>query len=445
MRELAGSEETSSAEQAPTILALKNAVREQIVDQSERDESLFRLPDQLRKRIWNILDEKKESLFPSFVMTLVDRQQLTEEILRQLTGYGVIDSLIKDPEITEIMVNGISQIFIEKSGRLLPVVTEQGLPLSFPSETDLLHVIEKIVAPINRKVDESDPIVDARLSDGSRVNAVIRPVSLGGPVLTIRKFPDVPYTMEQLVNFGALQEPIAELLARLVQARFNIVVCGGTGSGKTTFLNALSMFIPADERIITVEDAAELKLSHIPNLVQLETRPPNTEGKGEITMRDLVRSALRMRPDRIIVGEVRGGEALDMLQAMNTGHEGSLTTGHANSAEDMLSRLETMVLMSGLELPVSAIRKQIAAGVELVVHLGRLRDGSRRVMQIGEVRGMREGEITFAEIARWKTTGVTDEGMLMGHLAATGEVIRRTDKWLAAGLPSHPMLAANGK
>ena len=420
---------------------LKAAVRERIIEQNKKDQRLLSQPERLRQVIWKVLEEEGDSRFGHLILTLEEKRGMVEEIVQQLVGYGIIDPLVKNEQITEIMINGIERIFIEEKGKMRLALSEKGVPLQFESEAELLHLIEKIVAPINRKVDESDPIVDARLADGSRVNVVIRPISLGGPIVTIRKFPENPYNMQQLVELGALSPEIAEWLEKLVQARYNIVVSWGTGSGKTTFLNALSMFIPQTERVITVEDAAELKVTHIENLVRLETRPPNVEGKGAITIRDLVRTALRMRPDRIVVGEVRGGEAVDMLQAMNTGHDGSLTTGHANSARDMLSRLETMVLMSGLELPLPAIRRQIASAVEIIVHLGRLRDGSRKVLQICEIRDYRDGEIECIDLFRWKMEGTDEDGRLRGRLVPTGEAVLQMEKWLSRGF-SEEMFAA---
>jgi pilus assembly protein CpaF len=293
------------------------------------------------------------------------------------------------------MVNGLDNIFIEKSGKLVIATDAQGENLKFDSPDELMYIIEKIVAPINRKIDDSNPIVDARLPNGFRVNIVLNVISLDGTIITIRKFPETPFTMDNLVAKNSLSQEVADFLKKLVKARYNIFVSGGTGSGKTTFLNALSNFINKDERVITIEDAAELKIVGIKNLIRLETRPANVEGKGAITMRDLLKSALRMRPDRIVVGEVRAGEALEMLQAMNTGHDGSLSTGHANTAADMLSRLETMVLMAGVELPLLSIRQQIANAIELIIHLGKLRDGTRRILQITEILGVtQDGYIT---------------------------------------------------
>lgn len=422
------------------IEELKQQVREEVIKESSKDQNLLIDKSKLRSAVWQALEHIESSSYHELLLTTDERRTLTGEIMQQLIGFGIIDPLIKRTDITEIMINGTDHIFVEKNGQLEYAVDDYGEKIKFKSEMDLLTIIEKIVAPINRKVDEANPIVDARLPDGSRVNVVIRPISLGGPIVTIRKFPENPFTMDELIDFGSLDKNIAEWLRKLVQAKYNIVISGGTGSGKTTFLNALSMYIPKNERIITVEDSAELKITQIDNLVRLETRPPNVEGKGEITMRALVRTALRMRPDRIVVGEVRGGEALDMLQAMNTGHDGSLTTGHANSAVDMLSRLETMVLMSGLELPLSAIRQQIASSVEIIVQLGRLRDGSRRVLQITEVTGFANGEIQTKDLFRFKTDSQKSTSeRVVGQLEPTGIKMQQTDKWQITGFTGNPL------
>ncbi|MFB4159392.1 CpaF family protein [Geomicrobium sp. JSM 1781026] len=419
---------------------LKKSVREDIVKQGNKDQKLLSNNDQLRASVWQSLEQQENMHYQDLLLTSEDRRVLTEEIMQQLIGYGIIDPLVHRDDITEIMINGTDDIFVEQGGRLKYAIDEEGERIRFKSENDLMTIIEKIVAPINRKVDESNPIVDARLPDGSRVNVVIRPISLGGPIVTIRKFPSNPFSMEKLVEFGALEPYVAVWLEKLVRAKYNIVISGGTGSGKTTFLNALSMYIPDGERIITVEDSAELKVTHIDNLVSLETRPANVEGKGEIAMRDLVRTALRMRPDRIVVGEVRSGEALDMLQAMNTGHDGSLTTGHANSAIDMLSRLETMVLMSGLDLPIPAIRRQISSSIELIVQLGRLRDGSRRVLQISEILDYEDGEIQYRDLFKFNISSVdSTPEKVVGKLEPTNEIMQQIEKWQAAGFGEQPL------
>lgn len=320
-----------------------------------------------------------------------ERKILIEELVNEITGLGPLQPLLEDADITEVMVNKFDEVYIERKGRL------DLTGVRFESESQLYHTIERIISPLGLRIDESSPMVDGRLPDGSRVNAIIPPLSLKGPVLTIRKFSTVPLTMEDLVEEGTLPGDLARFLAGAVKAKSNIVVSGGTGSGKTTFLNVLSSFIPAGERLITIEDAAELRFNQ-PHVISLESRPPNIEGQGEVTIRDLVRNALRMRPDRIIVGEVRGGEALDMLQAMNTGHEGSLTTAHANSCEDLLRRLETMVLMSDVNLPVGPVREQIASAIDLIVQTARLTDGLRKVVEIARVSSFEDGEIKLTRL-----------------------------------------------
>ena len=372
--------------------------------------SVVRLP--LRRRRW-----------PIGLVT----HEIHQHQIRGIFGYGILTPYVHDETVTEIMVNGPERIFVEQKGRISRALDREGHPLAFADRAEMLTVIEKIVAPLNRKVDESDPIVDARLPDGSRVSIVLPPVALDGPMITVRKFPKHPYSMAELGEMGALTPALQDLLTTFVKARINIVVSGATASGKTTFLNALGMVIPAQERIVTVEDAAELKLTQVENLARMEARPPNIEGKGQITIRDLVRTSLRMRPDRIVVGEVRGGECLDMLQAMNTGHDGSLTTAHANSARDLISRLETMVLMSGMELPVTAIRQQIASAVEIIVHLARLPGGVRRVIQVCEVVGLEQGEVILADLFRWDASA--------GTLVATGRELVRTEKYARSGVP----------
>lgn len=327
--------------------------------------------------------------------TLKEKVELRQELFYSVRKLDVLQELIEDETVTEIMVNGPDAIFVERKGKL------KKWDKCFTSREKLEDVIQQIVGRCNRVVNEAMPIADARLENGARVNAVIQPVALNGPILTIRRFPDTPVTMEKLISLGSLPRECAEFLAVLVKARYSIVIGGGTGSGKTTFLGALSEYIPSDERIITIEDNAELKIQGIPNLVQLEAKMANVEGASSITIRDLIKAALRMRPDRIVVGEVRGGEAVDMLQALNTGHEGSLSTAHANSARDMLSRLETMTLM-GVELPLEAIRRQIASGVDILIHLGRMRDKSRKVLEITEVCGFEDYEIRTRTLYRWK-------------------------------------------
>lgn len=328
-------------------------------------------------------------------LSLKEKVQLRQELFHSVRKLDVLQELIEDETVTEIMVNGPDAIFVERAGKLFR------WEKTFTSQDKLEDVIQQIVGRCNRVVNESMPIVDARLENGARVNAVVRPVALNGPILTIRRFPDTPITMEKLIELGSLPQECADFLRILVKARYSMVIGGGTGSGKTTFLGALSNFIPSDERVITIEDNAELKLQGIQNLVRLEAKMANIEGGSSVTIRDLIKSALRMRPDRIVVGEVRGGEAVDMLQALNTGHEGSLSTAHANSAQDMLSRLETMTLM-GVDLPLEAIRRQIASGVDILIHLGRMRDKSRKVLEITEVCGFENHEIKTRTLYRWK-------------------------------------------
>lgn len=404
---------------------ISQRIRRRLVEAAELDTRAPEAPERTRAMIQRYLDAE-EGAQPLLVLSAAERAAVVERILAGIFGYGVLTPYIHDETVTEIMVNGPERIFVEQGGEIRRARGRDGRPLAFEDTGEMLAVIERIVAPLNRKVDESDPIVDARLPDGSRVNIVLPPVALAGPTITIRRFPKHPYSLGDLTSRGALSPALADLLRALVGARANIVVSGATSSGKTTFLNALGMCIPGGERVVTVEDAAELKLTQVQNLVPLEARPANIEGKGQVTIRDLVRTALRMRPDRIVVGEVRGGEALDMLQAMNTGHDGSLTTAHANSARELMSRLETMVLMSGMDLPVSAIRQQIAGAVELIVHLGRLPDGSRRVLEVTEVLGIGGGEVQLAELYRWDAKA--------GELAWSGKQLGRTDKFARLGV-----------
>jgi len=343
----------------------------------------------------------------------VHHKRLVQEVLNEVIGLGPIEDLIQDDDVSEIMVNGPNQIFVERSGRLSLSDKE------FRDDEHVMQIIDKIVAPLGRRCDESYPTVDARLKDGSRVNCIIPPLALNGPIVTIRKFSKKPLTVKDLVHYGTITQEMADFVAACVKIGLNIVVSGGTGSGKTTTLNLLSSFIPADERIITVEDAAELQLRQ-EHVLSLETRPASIEGEGAIQIRDLVKNCLRMRPDRIVVGECRGGEALDMLQAMNTGHDGSMTTAHANTPRDAIARLETMVLMAGMDLPVKAIRTQIASAVDLIIQQSRLRDGSRKIIAITEVVGMEGDIITLSDIFIFDQTGVDDEGKILGKLKPTG-------------------------
>lgn len=354
------------------------------------------------------------------------RWRLKKELFDSLRRLDILQIFVEDDSVTEIMINGTEHIFIERGGRL------QELDQGFDSPEKLQDVIQQIVAGCNRVVNEASPIVDARLADGSRVNVVMNPVALNGPIVTIRRFPARPVTMDWLVRNHSLSEQAALFLENLVRAGYNIFISGGTGSGKTTFLNALSQFIPAEERVITIEDSAELQLQGLPNLVRLETRNGNMEGCREIGIRELIRSSLRMRPDRIIVGEVRGPEAVDMLQCLNTGHDGSMSTGHANSGKDMLARLESMVLM-GLELPLAAIRQQIASGIDVIVHLGRLRDRSRRVLEIAEILGLEGNEIRLNTLFEFEEAGEDDEGRIIGEFHKRG-TLQKENKLRAAGL-----------
>jgi len=341
------------------------------------------------------------------------REQLFHEILDEMLGYGPIQSFLDDPDVSEVMVNGPNKVYIEKKGKLTKT------NVIFENNEQVLRIIDKIISPLGRRVDSDSPTVDARLPDGSRVNAVIPPVAIDGPSITIRKFNKEKLKVEQLINFGSMSKEMAELLKACVISRLNIIISGGTGSGKTTLLNVLSSFIPEDERIVTVEDAAELQLQQ-DHVVRLESKPPNADGVGSVTIRDLVKNCLRMRPDRIVVGEVRGGEALDMLQAMNTGHDGSLTTLHANTPRDALSRLETMCLMSGLDLPLKVIRQQIASAIDLIIQQSRLKDGTRKITAITEVAGMEGETIVLTDIFKFEQTGVSAQGMVLGEIKPTG-------------------------
>ncbi len=368
-----------------------------------------------------LLEELSLSVYPVEM-----RRRLRKELFDSLRRLDILQIFMEDSTITEIMINGTDHIFMERDGRL------QELDAKFDSMEKLQNVIQQIVAGCNRVVNEASPIVDARLPNGSRVNIVMNPVALNGPIVTIRRFPDQPITMKQLIQYNSISAEAAEFLEKLVYAGYNIFISGGTGSGKTTFLNVLSSFIPSDQRVITIEDSAELRLQGLPNLVRMETRNSNMEGCREIGIRELIRCSLRMRPDRIIVGEVRGAEALDMMQCMNTGHDGSMSTGHANSGEDMLSRLENMVLM-GVELPLGAIRQQIAAGIDIIVHLGRLRDRSRRVLEITEVAEWEGDRIRLNRLFAFEERGQDAQGNILGALQKKGELIHER-KLKAAGL-----------
>ncbi|MEX2415609.1 MAG: CpaF family protein [Paenibacillaceae bacterium] len=385
------------------------------------------LKNRLHKMILSVMkDEDVEAIIPkidamaveiikedeSFRGT-IDRKKVVDELINDLAGFGPINPLLMDPDVSEVMVNGPNLVYVERNGKI------EMTHVQFRDDEHVMNVIDKIVSPIGRRVDESSPMVDARLPDGSRVNIIIPPLALNGPTITIRKFSKDPYTIDDLVKFGTVNQEMAIFLEACVKARLNIFVSGGTGSGKTTTLNVLSSFIPSDERIVTIEDAAELQLWQ-DHVVSLESRPMNIEGKGGITIRDLVRNSLRMRPERIVIGEVRGGEALDMLQAMNTGHDGSLATGHSNSPRDMIARLETMVLMAGIELPVKAIREQIAGAIDLIIQQSRLKDGSRRITNITEVLGLEGDVIVLQDIFVYRQEGINSDGKIAGKLIPTG-------------------------
>ncbi|RUL49582.1 CpaF family protein [Lysinibacillus antri] len=384
-------------------IQLHNYIVEEIKNNPDQDKN----EDRLKELAENFFEIEKEYL------TFEEKNELIQAVKNELYGYGPITRLLADPQITEVMVNGPEDVYFERKGKIYKS------DVTFHDDNHVLKVIERIVSPLGRRIDESNPLVDARLPDGSRVNAIIPPLVLNGPTITIRKFSQNPYTITDLISFDTLSEEMAKFMEICVKAKLNIFISGGTGSGKTTSLNVLSSFIPNDERIITIEDAAELKL-HQEHVVSLEARPSNIEGQGEIKIRDLVRNSLRMRPDRIIVGEVRSAEALDMLQAMNTGHDGSLGTGHANSPRDMLARLETMVLMAGMDLPVRAIREQIAGALDLIIQQSRMKDGSRKITHITEVIGMEGDTIILQDLFVFRETGISVDGKVHGEFVSTG-------------------------
>lgn len=398
------------------VLELRDRIRSQIdFSGAVSDEQLM-----------NIVEQAVFAWCNSHPLTASDKVTLVKRLFHSFRGLDILQPLMEDPSVTEIMINHHAEIFIERQGQM------HLLPAAFESRDRLEDLIQAVVASVNRVVNESSPIVDARLKDGSRVHVVLPPVALRGPSMTIRKFPERPMSMEELVTIGCLTAEAAQFLKLLTAAQYNIFISGGTGTGKTTFLNALSQYIPQDERIITIEDSAELQIRSVPNLVSLETRNANTEGKGGISVRDLIRASLRMRPNRIIVGEVRGGESLDMLQAMNSGHAGSMSTGHSNGAKDMMARLETMV-MSAAEMPVSVIRQQIASALDIVIHLSRFRDRSRRVTEICEVTGVEDGEIQIQPLFRFMEDGEMD-GKVIGRLQRTAYPLSSRDKLQMAGL-----------
>ena len=402
---------TAPPDQAPggRIHDIKNEVQNRLLQELDPSMDVTQTAEVRRQ-----IEELFESILAemNIVLSRPERRRLFEQIVAEILGLGPIEPLLADESITEVMVNGAKNIYIERAGKIIRE------PTSFESNDHLMRIIDRIVAPLGRRIDESSPYVDARLQDGSRVNAVIPPISLGGPTLTIRKFAKNPITVEQLTEYGTITPESIEFLKACVIARINMVISGGTGSGKTTMLNVISQYIPSDERILTIENAAELQLRQ-EHVVTLESRPPNIEGRGEVTIQDLVINSLRMRPDRIIVGEIRDEAALDMLQAMNTGHEGSMTTAHSNSPRDTISRIETMTMMAGMDLPTRAIREQIASALQLVVHLERMRDGTRKLTHISEIQGMEGDVITMTDLFVFEQTGLED-GKVIGRLRPTG-------------------------
>lgn len=417
-----------------TYQDLKNRVQSKLLSTLDPSMDISKSGD-VRRTIQELFEQILNE--ENIVLSRPERARMFEQIAAEILGFGPLQPLLDDESVTEIMVNGAKNIYVERKGKIFRV------PLTFENNEHVMRIIERIVAPLGRRVDESSPYVDARLPDGSRVNAVIPPISLVGPVLTIRKFAKTPITVDQLISFGSITPEAIQFLDACVKARINIIISGGTGSGKTTLLNVLSGFIPADERIVTIENAAELQLRQ-EHVVTLESRPPNIEGRGEVTIRALVINALRMRPDRIIVGEIRDEAAIDMLQAMNTGHDGSMTTAHSNSPRDTLSRLETMTLMAGMDLPVRAIREQVASAIDLVVHQERLRDGSRKVVNITEVTGMEGDIITMTDLFIFEQTGI-ENGKVQGRLRPTGLRPKFIERLEAAGIHLPPTIFGIGE
>ena len=397
---------------------LQKEIRQLVVHNRELANSS---ESEIDEQLLSLVEEEVFERTRDLHLGISEKKLLVDSVFNSLRRLDILEPLLKDPDITEIMINGPENIFVEKNGR------SQKVQLSFESREHLEDMIQRIVSRVNRSVNEAQPIVDARLSDGSRVNVVLNPIALRGPLVTIRKFPENPLTMQQLVQMNSITQQAADFLEKVVRATYNLFICGGTGSGKTTFLNVLSNFIPSHERIITIEDSAELKLSNVVNLAQMETRNANTEGLGEIPMKALIKTSLRMRPERIIVGEVRGEEALDMLQAMNTGHEGSMSTGHGKSMKDMLSRLETMVLMAA-PLPLEAIRKQIASSLDIMVFLSRFRDGTRKVVEISEVLGYDTNDIILNCLYTFREEGEGSMGKVIGALQPTGNTLQNVMK-----------------
>jgi len=413
-------------EQAPhSFQEIKSRLHRTLINRMDLSKLSSLTPEQVHAEVSRLA----ESVLAQEVMPLStsERERLVNDVQHELFGLGPLEPLLADPSISDILVNSHSTIYIERGGKL------ERSDVAFKDDEHLMRVIERIVSTVGRRIDESSPMVDARLQDGSRVNAIIPPLSIDGPILSIRRFGAEPLRMAKLIEYKALTKDIADMLQMCVTARLNTLISGGTGAGKTTLLNALSAYIPEYERIVTIEDSAELQLQQ-PHVVRLETRPPNIEGKGEVTQRDLVRNALRMRPDRIVIGEVRGGEAIDMLQAMNTGHDGSLTTIHANTPRDALSRLETMIQMTGMRLSERAMRQQVASAIDLVLQVARLSDGTRRVTSISEITGMEGDTITMQEVFQYERTGVTAQGEVIGRFRPTGIRPRFAERLKACGL-----------
>jgi pilus assembly protein CpaF len=416
-----------------TLTDLKTRVQNKLLGEMDPNTDVTKV-EEVKKTIWSLFEQILGE--ENIILSKPEKIKLFEQITAEILGFGPLQTLLEDGTITEIMVNGANKLYIERAGKLLKV------PNSFESNEHVMRIIDRIVAPLGRRIDESSPYVDARLPDGSRVNAVIPPISLVGPVLTIRKFSKNPITIDQLIQFGSATVESVQFMKACVESRLNIVISGGTGSGKTTLLNILSGFIPSDERIITIENAAELQLRQ-EHVVTLESRPMNIEGKGEVTIRHLVINALRMRPDRIVVGEIRDEAAIDMLQAMNTGHDGSMTTLHSNSPRDTLARLETMVLMAGMDLPVRAIREQVSSAVDMVIHQDRMRDGTRKITSITEVSGMEGEVITTMDIFAFDLAGY-DNGRVVGRLKPTGLRPKFMEKIEATGIRLPPQIFGIG-
>jgi pilus assembly protein CpaF len=410
---------------------LKRQIHGRLVDKLDLSRVGDLEGERLRREIRLVVEHLCDTENP--MLNRTERDRLVEEVLDETFGLGPVEALLKDPTISDILINGPRSVYVERRGRL------ERSEVTFRDNNHLMQIIDRIVSKVGRRVDETSPMVDARLPDGSRVNAIIPPLALDGPAVSIRRFGSRPLKLEDLLNYKSFTREMIMLLEAACKARLNVIISGGTGSGKTTLLNTLSAFIPATERIVTIEDAAELQLQQ-PHVVRLETRPPNIEGRGEVTSRDLVRNALRMRPDRIIIGECRGAEALDMIQAMNTGHEGSLTTLHANTPRDALARLETMMLMAGFELPIRALRQQVASSVDLMIQVNRLQGGPRKVTSICEVQGMEQDVVTMNEVFVFRQQGVDVTGRAHGHFEATGIRPRFMDKLVAAGVRLPPEL-----